>query len=755
MTFTAIGPRVLLRRLREVMAEQGTAQEKLDHIAHLVAANVVAEVCSIYVLNDEGELELYATEGLKPESVHRVRLRPGEGLVGTIAETAETLNLSDAQAHPAFKYFPETGEEIYASFLGVPILRGGRVTGVLTVQNRRPRHYTEEEEEALQTTAMVLAEFFASPEFRAEYERRGERRSRRLHLRGEALHPGVALGHVVLHQPRVVIRNFVADNIETEIERLHEALQTLRTQVNDLIATTGLAAHGEHAEIFETVRMFAHDRGWVRRIEEGIRRGLSAEAAVERVQSDNRARMLRQTDPYMRERMHDLDDLANRLLRILTGQVGTAAQGKLPKDAVIVARNMGPAELLDYDRERLRGLVLEEGGTGSHVAIVARALEVPTIGQVEGITDLVENGDAIILDGRTGDVHVRPTPEIEQAYVEKVRLYARRQERFARLRHKPAITQDGVRVSLNINAGLLVDLPHLEDSGADGIGLYRTELQFMLTRTLPRREEQEKHYRAVLEAAGDKPVVFRTLDVGSDKVLPYMQTEREENPAMGWRALRMGLDRPGLLKMQLRALLAAASGRVLNVMFPMVTDVGEFLAARSYVVQQIEAMRKTNRALPKRVRIGAMVEVPALFFQLDELLRHADFISVGSNDLHQFLFAADRTHPRMAHRYDPLHPAMIRLLDQMAKKTRARGVPLSLCGEMAGNPLDAMILIALGFTSLSMAPAAIGPVKAMVRSLNRADLARRIPVWLAEGRESLRERAAIYAREHGVVLYSR
>jgi len=555
------------------MAEQETAQRKLDRIARLVASNVVAEVCSIYVTTDDGTLELYATEGLKPDAVHRVRLKVGEGLVGTIAKTAETLNLSDAQAHPAFKYLPETGEEIYSSFLGVPILRGGRVTGVLVVQNRRPRHYSEEEEEALQTTAMVLAEFLASPEFRAEREARGEERARRLHLKGEGLNAGVALGLAVLHQPRVVITNFVADNVDAEIARLEKALERLRVQVDRLISTTGLAGHGEHAAIFETVRMFANDRGWVRRIEEMIRHGLSAEAAVERVQSDNRARMLRQSDPYLRERMHDLDDLANRLLRILTGQTQTAARSRLPEDTILIARNMGPAELLDYDREKLRGVIFEEAGVGSHAAIVARALEIPAVGQVEYITDLVETGDAVMI-----------------------RLYARRQARFARLKDKPAITRDGVRVTLNINAGLLVDLPHLEDSGADGIGLYRTELQFMMTRKLPGREEQERHYRAVLEAADGKPVVFRTLDVGSDKVLPYFRTEREENPAMGWRAIRMGLDRPGLLKAQVRALLSAAAGRVLNIMFPMVADVAEFLAARAVVVGQLEQMRRLGRS---------------------------------------------------------------------------------------------------------------------------------------------------------------
>ena len=754
MPLPAFGPRVLLRRLREVMAEQETAQKKLDRIAALVASNVVAEVCSIYVLDDSDRLELYATEGLNPKAVHRVRLKIGEGLVGLIAKSAEVLNLSDAQAHPAFRYLPETGEEIYSSFLGVPILRGGRVTGVLVVQNRKPRRYSEEEEEALQTTAMVLAEFLASPEFRAEAAERGARKSRRLHLHGEGLNPGVAMGHVVLHQPRVVISNFVADDIPAEVARLNEALRTLRAQVDKLISTTGLAAQGEHAEIFETVRMFAHDRGWVRRIEETIGHGLSAEAAVERVQSDNRARMLRQPDPYLRERMHDLDDLANRLLRILTGQTGTAASSRLPEDAIVVARSMGPAELLDYDRERLRGVVLEEAGAGSHVAIVARALEIPAVGQAEYITDLVETGDAIILDGRSGAIHVRPNAEIRQAYAEKVRLYARRQARFARLRDKPAVTRDGMRVSLNINAGLLVDLPHLDDSGADGIGLYRTELQFMMTRALPRREEQERHYRAVLEAAHGRPVVFRTLDVGSDKVLPYFETEREENPAMGWRAIRMGLDRPALLKAQARALLSAARGRVLNVMFPMVADVEEFMAARDIVTEQLSLMRQMGLRTPNRVKIGAMVEVPALVWQIDALSRYADFLSVGSNDLSQFLFAADRGHPRLAHRYDPLHPAMVRLLDMVARTCLNDGTPVSLCGEMAGNPLDAMILLGLGYTSLSMAPAAVGPVKAMVRTLDRGKLARLIPGWLEAG-EPLRERAALFARENGVKLYSR
>ena len=530
-------------------------------------------------------LELYATEGLKREAVHKSKLRVGEGLVGTIAAEAEPLNLSDAHLHPAFKYLPETGEEIYHSFLGVPILRGGVTIGVLVVQNRTSRQYSEDEEEALQTTAMVLAEVIASGELEevALAVEADVAHIRSHHLKGNSLAEGIALGHVVLHEPRIVITNLIAENIPLEKQRLEQAVAALQESVETLINHAESLRGAEYAGVLETFRMFAHDRGWLRRMREAIDTGLTAEGAVERVQNDNRARMLRIEDSYLRERLSDLDDLANRLLRILTGQIQTAAAGNLPKDTILVARNMGPADLLDYDRQKLRGLVLEEAGATSHVAIVARALGIPAVGKVEGVVEIVDTGDPIIVDGQASDVHVRPSWSIEQAYSEKVRFYARKQAQYAALRNIPAVTKDGISISININAGLLVDMPHLHDSGADGIGLYRTELQFMMAASFPRLAVQMNHYASVLESANGKPIVFRTLDLGADKALPYLRQPREDNPAMGWRAIRVALERRALLELQVRALLRAAAGRELRIMFPMIAETSEFRAAKRVV----------------------------------------------------------------------------------------------------------------------------------------------------------------------------
>src|SRR6202049_3092195 len=549
------GPRVLLRRLREVRAEPVSAQDRLDKVVVLIAANMVAEVCSVYVLRVNGTLELYATEGLKREAVHQTVLKADEGLVGLVASEANPINLSEAQAHPAFSYRPETGEEIYHSFLGVPVLRAGNTLGVLVVQNRARRTYSEEEVEALQTTAMVLAEMIASGELSALAPPGAEPAARRsLHVKGTALSDGIALGHVVLHEPRVVVTNFIADDVPKELKHLESAVEALRTDLDQLLEHGDVADGGEHRDGLEAYRMFAYHRRWVHKLEEAVMTGLTAEAAVERVQSDTRARRLRQTDPFLRERLHDLDDLANRLMRQLTGRDHAPSRESLPENAILVARSIGPAALLDYDRKRLRGLVLEEGGPHSHVAIVARALGIPTVGEVDNATGIVDPGDAIIVDGSTGDLHVRPVPDMEAAYAERVRLGARRQQQYLALRDVPCVTKDGQEVTLLINAGLSVALPHIADTGAAGIGLFRTELQFMVGQSLPRTSDQLALYRTVLDGAGDKPVTFRTLDIGGDKVLPHMRHVEEENPALGWRAIRLGLDRPGLLRTQLRAL---------------------------------------------------------------------------------------------------------------------------------------------------------------------------------------------------------
>lgn len=746
------GARMLLKRLRNVMARGGPAQLRLDQTVKLIAAEMVAEVCSIYLLRAGEVLELFATEGLKKEAVHKTRLRVGEGLVGDVASHARPLALADAQHHPQFAYRPETGEEVYQSLMGVPILRAGRVLGVLVIQNRTRRQYSEEEIETLETVAMVLAELAASGELVSQEELRPGDGIALLPLRldGVTLCPGLAKGIAVLHQASLQLQQLVAEDPEREAERLTSALEDLHSSIDRLLSSGDLG-QGEHFEVLETYRLFARDQGWRTRMIEAVQSGLTAEAAVQKVQNDTRARMRDVTDPYLRERLSDLDDLANRLLRHLLGAEAPAAR-RLPEEAIVVARSMGPAELLDYDRARLKGLVLEEGSQNAHVAIVARALDIPVIGRCAGLMQKVADGDPLVIDGDNEQLFIRPADEILQAFTESMRQRLMKREAFAALRDLPAETLDGVRIDLHINAGLLLDVPQIAATGAAGIGLYRTEIPFMISHEYPDVVRQTEIYRKVLDGAGDVPVIFRTLDIGSDKVLPYWNRAPEENPAMGWRAIRIALDRPAILRQQLRAMLNAAAGRRLSVMFPMVTEIAEFDACRRLLEAEVARGRKAGQKLPEPLLVGAMVEVPALLWQLPELVARADFLSVGSNDLQQFLFAADRDNPAAAGRYDTLAPAMLRALAEVARVAGAAGKPFGLCGEMAGDPIAAMALIALGYRALSMSPPRVLPLRAAIRNLNFAGLS---AYWQSvkhlDG-AALRGALLDYAQDHNVPL---
>jgi phosphotransferase system enzyme I (PtsP) len=747
------GPRVLLKRLRELMAEPLEPQERLDRIVRQIASNMVAEVCSVYVLRSDGVLELYATEGLNKDAVHLAQLKMGQGLVGTIAASAQPLNLSDAQSHPAFRYLPETGEEIYHSFLGVPILRAGRTLGVLVLQNKAQRNYREDEVEALETTAMVIAEMIATGELKKITQPGLELDlTRAITIDADGYNEGIGLGHVVLHEPRIVVTNLLNEDSDREIERLVESIGSLRLSIDDMLSRREVSQEGEHREVLETYRMFAHDQGWVRRMEEAIRNGLTAEAAVEKVQSDTKARMMRLTDPYLRERMHDFDDLANRLLRQLTGFSGRAFDEGFPTDAIVFARAMGAAELLDYPRANLRGLVLEDGAVTSHVVIVARAMGIPVVGQAAGVVALAENGDAAIIDGDDGQVHLRPVADLVNAYEEKVRLRARRQEQFRALRDVDPVTKDGQRISLMMNAGLMVDLPQLAESGADGIGLFRTELQFMIASTMPKLEEQEAFYRNVLRQAAGQSVTFRTLDIGGDKVVSYFRAQEEENPALGWRAIRLSLDRPGLLRIQLRALLRASAGSQLKMMLPMVTEVSEIRAVRDLMQKEVQHLSKFGHPLPRKLQFGAMLEVPALMWQLDELMAEVDFVSVGSNDLFQFTMAADRGNARVSDRFDNLGKPFLRILRDIVRAGERNKTPVTLCGEMAGKPLSAMALLGIGFRSVSMTPTAIGPVKAMLLGLDVEALSQELNQALDDHKSTVSMRGLLtaFAATHNI-----
>ena len=745
--------RVILRRLREIMAEPGDGQSRLDKIVRQISGLMVAEVCSIYLKRQDGSLELFATEGLKKEAVHNTRMKRGEGLVGRCAEIAVPINEPDAQLHPAFSYRPETGEEIYHSMLAVPILRGGVVLGVLAVQNRTRREYSDEDVEVLLTTAMVVAEHIVSGAVAGVNAAAEISRSLVGVAHGEPISEGIALGHVVLHEPRVVVTKLLAEDVATELKRLESAVHRLRASLDEMLSAEALAQAGDHRDVLEAYRMFANDRGWMRRMEAAVREGLTAEAAVERVQNATRTRMLRQNDPYWRERLRDLDDLSDRLLRILAGRTTAAREGlELPADTILVARTMGPAELLDYDREKLRGLVIEEGSGQSHVAIVARALGLAAVGQARGIVELVSTGDPIIVDAERGDIHVRPSTDIVTAYSDKVRFRARRQRRYQALRELPTVTKDGARIHLHINAGLLVDLPHLHESGAEGIGLFRTELQFMISSTFPRRDKQTETYRQILDGASGKPVVFRSLDIGGDKILPYIRHPKEENPALGWRAVRISLDRPGLFRTQIQALIRAAGGRELSIMVPMVSTVSEIEAVKALIAREVDHLAKRGVPRPERLRLGAMVEVPSLLYELDALMPQVDFVSVGSNDLMQFLFAADRSNAQVGHRYDPLSVSALRALKQVVRAGARHGVPVTLCGEMAGRTLDAMALIGLGYRTISMAPASIGPVKSMILSLDAAKVASVVDELLETKSGSIRSYLQDFAKAEGVEL---
>jgi phosphotransferase system enzyme I (PtsP) len=719
-------------------------------MVRLIASNMVAEVCSIYVRLPDGSFELFATEGLRKEAVHTTHMKPGEGLVGLVARSGEHVNLPDAENHPAYSYRLETGEEVYKSFLGVPVVRGGRTIGVLTVQNAISRTYSEEDVEVLQTIAMVTAEMIANALGSFDVGTLEARRTKEETIKGIVMSDGIALGHIVLHEPRVTISKLFAEDIQVEQARLDTALTQLRETVDAMLSDHDMAHAGEHRDVLEAYRMFAHDQRWVLQMQKEIEAGLSAEGAVERTVRKERTRILRKAEPYWRQRAFDFDNLSNRLLRFLTGRAGTAAGTDLARDTILVARTMGPAELLNYDRKRVRGLVLADGGASSHVTIVARALGIPTIGYAVDVFDAVDPGDPAILDADAGVFHVRPSLEVVRAYADKARFRARRQAQYEKLRDTPAITIDGQRVLLNVNAGLLVDLPHLHQSGADGIGLYRTELEFMVASTFPRIQEQTEMYRKVIRGAGTKPVVFRSFDVGGDKLLPYLQQMREENPALGWRAIRIALDRPGLFRTQVRALLMASAGRELRLMLPFLTDLEEFIEARKLIEKDIAHLRRHHRPGPSKLALGAMIEVPAMLYQLDELLSRVDFISVGSNDLLQFIFAADRGNIRVNARFDALSPAALRVLRKIIIQADKHNVPVTLCGEMAGRPLEAMALIGLGYRSISMASASIGPVKAMVLRVDASEISRCLLDLVDQGRRDIRERLIDFARAYDV-----
>ncbi|MDA0720273.1 MAG: phosphoenolpyruvate--protein phosphotransferase [Proteobacteria bacterium] len=726
--------RKLLGRLREALASDSEGQARLNRVVDLIASSMQAEVCSIYLFRDTETLELCATQGLEQDSVHQTRMRLGEGLVGRTAKSGNIVNTANAPAEKGFRYMPETGEERYSSFCGVPIQRLGDVLGVLVVQTKTERVMTPDEVYALEIVAMVIAEMTELGAFVGEGAALSALHQKPVLLRGSIGQEGTSAGRVYLHEPRVVVTNPISDDPEKEKTRLIEAVETLRKSVDNMMVGAR-SVDPEQVQVLEAYRMFANSSSWIRRMQDDVQSGLSAEAAVEKEQSLARARLSRSPDPYLRERLHDLDDLSNRLLRILTGQ--GEDRSDMPDDPILVARNIGPGELLEYGK-KLRGIVLEEGSVGSHATIVARAWAIPLVINAKGITREALNGDTILVDGDQGIAHLRPDDTVQAAFRDKIEMQARAQERYASIRDLPAETKCGTRMSLQMNAGLIADLPSLAGSGAEGVGLFRTELQFLIRNQMPQRGELSALYDRVLNAAGGRRVAFRTLDIGSDKVLPYMKANDEPNPAMGWRAIRVGLDKRGVLRMQLQALLRGAAGRPLTVMFPFITQLAEFRAAKAEMGKALDREVRLGHPVPDSIEVGAMLETPSLAFAPDVFFQEADFISIGGNDLKQFFFAADRENELVRRRYDTLDVSFLSFLEHVIKRCDAAGTPLSFCGEDAGRPVEALCFAALGLRTLSMRPASVGPVKHLLRRVDLNEVRAVMDTAIANGDQSVR-----------------
>lgn len=746
------GITVLLRRMHDAVAEEGSAQERLDLLTRIIASHVVADVCSIYLRRPDDDLELYSTEGLNRSAVHKTRLKWGEGLVGLVAQSHRPLVTADAPLHPAFAYRAETGEDRLHSFLGVPLIRSGKTLGVLVVQNKAGREYTSEEVEAVQAVAILLAEIAASGELlsREETEAVGEMLHRPERLKGFGIVSGIASGRAVFLQSSPPKHKVFAADTGVEAARLEEGLTLLRASVDDMLASNA-SLGGVSREVLEAYRMFAYDRSWKDRLRAAVFSGLTAESAVEQIKTENCARLMQSPDPYLRERLHDLDDLSHRLLRFLSGEQKRGRR-KLFDEIILVARTMGPAELLEYDRKALKGLVLGEVSEASHVTIIARALKIPMVTGIRGAVERAEEGDQIVIDGDAGDVHIRPASKTVESFRDKLQKQSERLAVYASERNLPAVTRDGVQMTLYMNAGLAFDLPNLAETGAGGIGLFRTELQFLVGTQLPSVAMQEAFYREALDLADGKPVIFRTADIGGDKTADYMDHGDDVNPAMGWRGVRMAVDRPGMIRPQLRALLAAAAGRTLYLMFPFVTLSGELGEVKALLDREIERARRRNQTLPEAIKIGAMIETPAAAWRADLIAQNVDFLSIGGNDLAQFYFAADRESERVQRRYDPMNPGFLSFLKQTVAKAKRAKTPLSYCGEQAADPVAAAALIGIGMTQFSVPAATVGPFRRLVRSLNRAELSAWLDDHMDRPEVTLRPELAKFLSDNGVVL---
>ncbi|NVK44316.1 MAG: phosphoenolpyruvate--protein phosphotransferase [Oceanospirillaceae bacterium] len=716
----------MLETLRKIVQEVSAAPDLdtvLDLIVRRIQRAMRTQMCSVYLFDAKKQrYTLMATQGLNQESVGVVSLSPSEGIVGMVGARAEPINLEDASSHPSFIYLQGTGEERFHSFLGVPIIHQRDVLGVLVVQQKERRRFDENEEAFLVTVSAQLAGVIAHAEATGSIHAIGDNHQTVVESRFEGVPaaPGVAVGTGVVKAPPAdlnAVPDRPATDVEAEIGQFNRALAAVRRDIRVVGRSLAKRLRHEEQELFDVYLRMLEDNALAGEVVERIRRGSWAQGALRDVVKAHVREFNAMDDPYLRERATDIRDLGRRVLAYM--QEASPSQIEYPDNTILVADELTPAMLGEVPTDKLAGLVSVHGAGNSHAAILARSMGIPTVMGVVDLPYTQLDGRTLILDGYSGRVFVNPSDDVRAAYEDIVREDREVAAGLEQLRDKPAVTTDGFRMPLWVNTGLIADVQRSLERGAEGIGLYRTEIPFMVRDFFPSEQEQTQTYREQLEAFAPRPVTMRTLDIGGDKALPYFPIT-EENPFLGWRGIRVTLDHPEIFLVQVRAMLRAADGLDnLRIMLPMVTSVHEVDEANRMIDRAVRELREEG-LITDRPPVGVMVEVPAAVYQVRRFARRVDFISVGSNDLTQYLLAVDRNNPRVAGLYAPYHPSVLRALEYIAQEAHKENVQVSICGEMAADPGGAVLLMAMGYDVLSMNATNLPKVKSAIRGISYA-----------------------------------
>ena len=725
----------LQRKISAELSKQNSMADKLTDILQKIAVSASTDSALLYVTADDNYLEYIADYKAKN---FKTNIRYNDDFIGRSAANKRVNIFVD--------------EENKISQICLPILRLNNTVGVIVLNKRGISGFDDNEVEMLETLVLALPDLFSDKKF-VEYRNQIVREKGfaiRDVLHGSCLNKGYGVGRAILHRRRRDFVNIFADNTELEKSKLLDAREKLIAYFENKIKQAN-SYIGNTTDIMETYLMLAQDKGWYKKINADIDKGYTAEAAVEHVYEDMWNRLSSTNDAYLQERVYDLRDISDKLQTFIAGtdeNIDIADD----EDIIIIAQTMGPADLMDYNYQKIRGLIIEDCTPTMHVVIVAKALNIPVIAKIHGILKDIKIGEIIAVNGEEASVYINPSDRLINEYKKKSVGLQKIFADLEKLSKYQNVTADGIKINLSMNYGLDLDYEYIKPTHCDGIGLYRTEITFMSADKMPDVESQEKQYKKLFDALGNKKIIFRSLDVGSDKFLPYWGDIKEDNPAIGWRSIRITLDRRAILRKQIRAMLRAAADRELNIMFPMISTVQEFIDAKETLMIEYEREKQRNKPTAKSINVGIMNEVPSVLFQLDELLQHVDFVSVGTNDLYQFVFACDRGNPRLTNRYDVLSAPFLKLMKRIVDLAGQYKVYCSVCGEMASNPLEAMALIGLGYRNLSVSGASYARIKKMILSMSEEDVSDYVKSLLKSQKNSIRPQLSAYAFDHGIAI---